>query len=489
MRFELIKDLLITCIIMITDMIYMPFPVMLPYLYSYIKHIDESISLSWAYSTMVFIYTGSICGNIILPKFFLIFGIKKTFILGGIIYFFDCCFFTIFAGKYTLLIFGFIGGISLNFKTLPTNFYLTNKYENGVEYLPYSYIGQSIGVIVWSIVIAVIVNPLNKNMDAVSFYNGYKEEYFDKIVSSQITPFLLINGLSGVIVITFLAMFLNVPEYLSGNFSLWWKSLGNDEDAKKELAKKLEEMNQTTNIEHCNISVSMSLNKEYNKEISILSKSLNNSKTQSLIEQQNKTDNIEEEITKELYSLKFIIFVIIIFIKNSSTTLLVNCFKIFAIKIIKNDGLASIIYCISTLADIFGRFAVSYCWKKFGFYKTHIYNFIYNITFNILFIISGYHNKTTFIIVIAFQSLAWAFGYLLGHTTMFGLFRPRKAVGLSKAFDVYYILQSLYGIVMTYYFVSRDLYQECYLIFVSFEVFFCLVFVKWYKDFGDIKSG
>ena len=32
-------------------------------------------------------------------------------------------------------------------------------------------------------------------------------------------------------------MFLNVPEYLSGNFGLWWKSLGDDEEAKKELAK------------------------------------------------------------------------------------------------------------------------------------------------------------------------------------------------------------------------------------------------------------
>ena len=260
MRFELVKDLVITCLIMVTDMIYMPFPVMLPYLYSYVKHIDESVSLSWAYSVMVCIYIGSIIGNLIIPKFFLIFGIKKTFIIGGFIYFLDCIFFTIFAGRYSLLIFGLIGGISLNFKTLPTNFYLTNKYENGVEYLPYSYIGQSIGVVVWSIVIAFIVNPLNKNMDAVSYFNGYKEEYFDKEVSSHITPFLLINGSSGFIIIGILAMFLNVPEYLNGNFSLWWKSMmNNDEEAKRDLAKKLEEMNQTTNVEHCNISVSLKI--------------------------------------------------------------------------------------------------------------------------------------------------------------------------------------------------------------------------------------
>ena len=167
---------------------------------------------------------------------------------------------------------------------------------------------------------------------------------------------------------------------------------------------------------------------------------------------------------------------------------MLNCFKFMAIKIIKNDFLASIIYCIITLADIFGRFAVPFCWKNFGFYNTHIYNFIYNIFFNILFIISGYHNKYIFIIVIGFQSLSWAFGYLLGHTTIFGLFRPRKAVGLSKAFDSCYILQSLYGNLMTYLFISRGEYQMCYVIFVAFEVLFCYVFFKGYKDFGDIKS-
>ena len=213
----------------------------------------------------------------------------------------------------------------------------------------------------------------------------------------------------------------------------------------------------------------------------------NDEKNEKLIEGE-KENNIEEEINKELYSLKFIMFVLIIFIKNSSSSLLMNCFKIFAIKIIKNDGLASIIYSISTMADIFGRFAVAFCWKKFGFYNTHVYNFLYNIFFNLLFIISGYHDKTTFIIVIAFQSLSWAFGYLLGHTTMFGLFRPRKAVGLSKVFDIYYILQSIYGIVMTYFFISHDKYQECFIIFVSFEILFCCIFVRFYKEFGDIKA-
>ena len=101
MRFELMKDLAITCIIMITDIIYFPFPIMLPYIYSYVKNIDESISFSWTYSTGVFMEIGSIIGNIILPKFFLIFGIKNTFIIGGFIYFLDCIFLVLFEIYFT----------------------------------------------------------------------------------------------------------------------------------------------------------------------------------------------------------------------------------------------------------------------------------------------------------------------------------------------------------------------------------------------------
>ena len=221
--------------------------------------------------------------------------------------------------------------------------------------------------------------------------------------------------------------------HLNGNFSLWWKSLGNDTKAKKELTKKLKKMNKNTNFENCNKSGdSLNFNKEYYKELSIISENSNISKIKNEKLISNIPEDIEKEINKELYSLKFIMFVIIIFIKNSSSALFLNCFKMMALKIIKNDGLASIIYCISTLADIFGRFAVPYSWKKYGFYNTHIYNFFYNIFFNLLFIISGYHTKSTFIIVFAYQSLTWSFGYLLGHTTMFLFLNQEKLLVFRK---------------------------------------------------------
>ena len=48
-------------------------------------------------------------------------------------------------------------------------------------------------------------------MDAVSYFNGYREEYFEKDVSSKFTPFLLINGFSAIVIISIFAPFLNVP--------------------------------------------------------------------------------------------------------------------------------------------------------------------------------------------------------------------------------------------------------------------------------------
>ena len=82
--------------------------------------------------------------------------------------FLNSLFFVLIPNRYTILIYGVIGGISYNFKNLPTNYYLCSKYTNGIQYLPYSYIGQSIGVLVWSYFMSIIINPNNK-----------KEEYFN----------------------------------------------------------------------------------------------------------------------------------------------------------------------------------------------------------------------------------------------------------------------------------------------------------------------
>ena len=483
MKFSLIKDLSLTCLIMTTDIIYSPLPIFLPYLYSYLKNLDETITFSWCYSVLVFLYLGSFLANTVLPNCFIIFGIKKTFIIGGIIYFLNSLFFVLYPNRVTVLIYGVVGGVSFNFKTLPTNYYLCAKYSDGVRYLPYAYIGQSIGVFLWYYFMMVIINPGNENMERVTFVNGFEENFFEERVAGNCGRFILFNGVFSLVVISVCAMFLEEPNFLKGDFFLWVDYyFKNDKNAKKEFQKRFERMNLSKTI----ISITSEENeKSFNN--SVLSKK---SKSEyEFTEKDQKNKKLQNEIKKEIYSLKFIGFIIITTIKNTPSAIMIDCFKIMAQKIIKDDKLSSIIYCIVTFADIFGRFFVPYTWKKFGFYKTYLGNFLSDFFFQILFILYGSYNEFGLIICVNLAGLIWAFAYLLGHTTIFGLYRPIKAVGISKAFDAYYFFQASFSIFLTYLFIDNGRYRMCFVVCLIFEFGAGLVFFFFYEEFGDLKVG
>ena len=477
MKTELIKDLLLTCIIMITDLIYMPLPIFLPYIYSFLKITDISITFSYCYGLVIFLYSGSFLANLVLPNCFIILGIKKTFILGALIYFLNSIFFVIFPNRCTLLIYAIIGGISFNFKTLPTNYYLCAKYKEGVKYLPYCYVGQSIGVLLWSFFMSVLINPLNENMDAVTFVNGYEERYYKNDVAKNCGFFIIFNGIFSLILISLCSFFLKEPHYLTGDFYLWTDYyFYNNLNAKKILDKKFKRMN---------LSRSIISKRSLNLNISSITQKSSNSYQKNQI----KDKSLKKEISKEIWSLKFIGFIIITTIKNTPSALLIDCYKIIAIKIIKDDKTSSIIYCIVTFADIFGRFFVPYSWKKFGFYKTYLGNFFFDIFYEILFIFYGCYNIYGFVVSVIIAGLLWAFGYLLDHTSIFGLYRPVKAVGISVAFDCYYFFQSSLAVFLTYLFIDKGEFRMCFVVCVIMEIVAGFFFYFYYEEFGDLKQG
>ena len=477
MKAELVKDLALTCIVMITDIMYMPLPIFLPYIYSYLKINDIYITFSYCYCIAIFIYIGSFFANIVLPNCFVIFGIKKTFMIGALIYFLNSVFFALYHDRYSLILYGIIGGVSFNFKTLPTNYYLCSKYKDGVKYLPYCYIGQSIGVLVWSYFMIKIINPLNGNLDAVTYANGFEERYYQSDVAENCGNFIVFNGFISLVVISLCAFFLNEPHYLKGNFILWINYyFRNNKSAKKILDKRFQRMNLSRSIVSEQNSISLNT--------STMSKKSSNSYERN----EKKTKKLEKEISKEIWSAKFIGFIIITTIKNTPSALLIDCYKIIALKIIKDDQLSSIIYCFVTFADIFGRFFVPIAWEKYGFYKVYLGNFFCDIFYEVLFIIYGCYNIYGFVITIIIAGLLWAFGYLLGHTTIFGLYRPIKAVGVSKAFDTYYFFQSALAVYLTYIFVDKGEYRMCFVVCVILETLAALAFYFFYESFGDLNK-
>ena len=68
--------------------------------------------------------------------------------------------------------------------------------------------------------------------------------------------------------------------------------------------------------------------------------------------------------------------------------------------------------------------------------------------------------------------------------TLFALFLPEKAIGLSKAFDFYLILASFYGSFMVEIFISKRYFRTGYFCFVLVEMLAMYLFWRFLKDFG-----
>ena len=485
MKKALIKDILITATIFITDIIFMPLGIFLPFFYSYLKQSDLSITFSFIYTLTIYMFIGNIFSSFIMPKFFFILGIKKTFMFGGLCSF--CLYILgIFTNKYLFYLFSIFCGICVNLKSLPTNYLLSVKYENGVDYLAYSYAGQSFGVLLWAYLMNRIVNPENESMSISTHVNGFTEFYYSESVNKNFVVFLLVNSFISLFVIIGVSCFIEEPKNKNGNLILWLKVMI-FRDKKSVDCLKLKKKNFDSDFKNLANQSNISQPIIVIKSKSMIEKKLQSfEKTLELLEtSQKSTTSLEQEIKATIYSKKFLGFIILTFLKNTSSAVFINCTKIIGNEILNNDKLLSYIFAMTCLADIFGRFLVTYTWNKFGFYKTYILNFCFTIFGNLLFVFWTYSSQTGFIVNLFLISLCWAFNYLLGHCTIFGLYSPDKAVGLVKAFDFYFVFYAVYGAQMVRIFISCGNYRLCFFTFAVFECLALFFFVKYYKDFGD----
>ena len=482
MKKELIRDITLTLIIFTTDLIYMPFPLFIQYFYSYLKMNDLTITFGYVFLITFAGKIGSILSNIIMPKLFFIFGIRKTFFLGGALMFIYSII-SLFTGRYLLFLLGILGGFINNLKTMPTNYLFSIKYTDGEKYLAYSYMGQSFGVIIWGFFIFYFVNPENDSMDQITDVNGFDEYYYPKRINDRFPLFILANGIISFFVISICSYFFKVPSNKDGNFFLWYDAFFNKTvKAMKLIKKKRKEFK--TEFKSLNIS---SIN-----QISFMSKKTcqKNSKisetlVSSCVVSTLTKDSLQKDIEKTLYSKKFIGFIIITFIKNTSADVIVNCVSIIGQSVVKSTNIISLIFIISCLMDIIGRFLVSYTWTTYGFYKCTYFHFLVNIFTKGLFLVWGLYSEIGFIFVIIVLSQSWAYGYLLGHTSIFGLFRPDKAIGLCKAFEIYYLLLKTYSCFIVQIFITKGLFSQCFIFLSIIEIIACYYFYKYYKNFGE----
>ncbi len=95
-------DILALTIYSAGNAVYFVWPSTYIYHTSYFKHYSPSITVKQVFSSTLAIFAGIILGNFIFPKLFYLFNIKKTMLIGAILYLINnLTFFMIKGGIYS----------------------------------------------------------------------------------------------------------------------------------------------------------------------------------------------------------------------------------------------------------------------------------------------------------------------------------------------------------------------------------------------------
>jgi hypothetical protein len=465
---ELKKDIISFIIILATDGNYYTCTILYPYMASYYKNYYEEIGMKDIFNGFGGWVFGVILANVILPHFLFNFGCKRTIQIGGFLYLLN---FVIYAkieyfSKLTLFLNCVMCGMVTQFKILPINYFMSKKYENGIMYSDHIFSGLSLSAFIWSIVIMLIINPENREMEKVTFINGYEEKYFDKNISDRISFYFYLNGIVSCVVIFIVAQMLNDPSNMAPKFQLFLKRLFRSPPQEKnnlqEKSIKTEEINKSQ-VSH----------KFKKKDSSLFLSDSNNEDF----------EYYHKKAKKQFLNPKFYLLILIMVLKSVSCMYFYTYSKYMSFAIVKNDRLVTLLFAFVSLPDMVARYLVVDIWKRLEFYHTTIIFIFFTISLNLIFLFIGFRNPTVFLFLIAAQAFNFACIYLLGNMTLFALYEPEIAVLISKVFECYHIGYRYYAVFLNYFLVKGDEYRYLFCCCLIGEILALILFVKFFKDF------
>ena len=194
------------------------YPIMYPYIVSYLKYKSDSFSFKMCYLSFFFDYFSYSLWNKIQPYFYRYLGIKNTFNLGGLLSLIWLFLYLKTPNIYCFYLQAMLLGLvsTINIQT-PLVFLRTAYKENGLKY--YGYIMSS--PLVWLLVFALfspkIVNPTNRGMDFM--IDG--EKYYSRTVCDNLWKLFCVHGFATSVLVWVSVLFLRNPEGYEGEWTLF----------------------------------------------------------------------------------------------------------------------------------------------------------------------------------------------------------------------------------------------------------------------------
>ena len=496
------KDLFLLFLYTVSNTVYYIWSLIYPYQASYLKHLNPLIKMKDIFSATIAMFFGITVGNLILPKFYYFFGIKKTMQIGGVFYLLNCIGYFFFISKFFVILNIMFTGTIYQFYIMSVTFYLSEKYENGHLYCNYVFVGQNIANVLWPFMAVILINPENVGMEMEILERGEITNYFPWSISQNF-PFLMSSiGFVSFFFTMIPTFFLEDPNHIKPVFFEYVKAFfSGDKNTLNELSNSFKKSNFKNSIYSLNSSQNIILEKKI-----VLKNNLSNEKEMENLKTNSKNKKLkenllikekkemtyseaEEKSKKIMKSPLFILFILILTLRQSPLAYILDNYKLIAFKVIKNDKTICLALSISSFFGILGQVSISYIWKKLDFYKTHLF-----LNFSVLFglfiyLLFSVHQSFYMFLIIVFFRVVLQMVYGSNYLTKFDLFKPKVAVCISKSIDNNYLFSVILMIILNYMFFIGDDISTIFFIFLLMNIGATILLIYYFKDFKEYMKN
>lgn len=470
------KDIGLLFIYSMSNTIFFIWPVIYPYLGSYVIHSNSDLTLKKLFSTTLGLVLGPTIGNLFLPKMYFLFGIKKTIQIGGFLNLLNCILYYKINSILAIFLNVMFSGAIYQLTTLSITYYLTEKFENGYIYCNYAFVGQNISNILWPYFALKLMNPENIGMTAKHVINGEIDIYFPWEISKNFPMLMNILGLISFLLTMISSYFLIEPKKMKPHFMLWVNAVifrNHRAIVELDLAYKESLTNSLLQTSKSRISKSMISNET-------------NENSKSFLEKELSDEEAEQKANRIMKHPLFIILVLILSIRIAPLYYLVDNFKVLSYPILKSDTLISIALSISSLFAILGQVFIKKIWEKLDFYHSFLFLGFLNILFLFIYLRFSVYSSFFMISNFCFSRILINLCYGAIYFTKFGLFDSKIAIYISKFFDLIYFISVIFVVGFNYLLFDGINSSPVFMVHLFINILSTAFFIFYFRNFKDL---
>ncbi len=157
-------------------------------------------------------------------------------------------------------------------------------------------------------------------------------------------------------------------------------------------------------------------------------------------------------------------------------------YKVIAVIISNDDNFVTKALIFSGFVNIIGKLITPFIWETFGFYGSYILMELLTLLNLFLYLFYGTNSLMLFFQITIIRTIL-TFSYIIGYYSTFGLFKPKVAVFIGRAFDFNYLTGFLIGLITNRLFFSQQDLKTVFRVHFILNFVGLVLIVLFYKDF------